>query len=449
MPGQFLRLGQRRTVAEQFGDMRMPAGGMEVGNAVFVFVSDADPFQVFLDHPPGLPAGKHREQLFPRLNALEPHAEHGDQFRMQRQHVLAAVLGIGRLDGDRRRHGIECKAPARQARKFVTPQACQERGEVDACPLLARIALDTDAAMPCGINELGHFIGRKRPPCVPHIDRRIQPLDARQRIARQTLGRDAPVAERPHCLEVLVIGAMTNVVRLPQAPQVHLHGFGVDVGQRLERGTRNDPPHLAHRQLNVLRRVVLKATLEEIEQPVQCRLLRRGEPLLLGIDHAGTAEPSFRFELAGELLGQALIGEALGRFPLAAMIEVLNRVGFVLAFSTLENRSHWSFPPCIIFARLHGRATVRNPFSDFVEAPAHRSAKTHWFRQLSCTPQPPKAASRYVEQPGQCVGRDQARFIRFGRTQFAKCHDSCSSSKPTKIEKGLHAQAWPFHWLTD
>jgi len=42
MASQFLGLGQGRSVAKQLRDVRMPAGGVEVGDALRRLVRDAD-----------------------------------------------------------------------------------------------------------------------------------------------------------------------------------------------------------------------------------------------------------------------------------------------------------------------------------------------------------------------------------------------------------------------
>ena len=76
---------------------------MEVGDPFFVLIRDTNPLQVFPDHPQRLTVGKPREQLFARLHALKPRAEHRGQFGMQREDILLPVLRRRRGNCDGRR----------------------------------------------------------------------------------------------------------------------------------------------------------------------------------------------------------------------------------------------------------------------------------------------------------------------------------------------------------
>ena len=82
VPGQFLGFRQRRSVAKQLGDKRVPPGGVKVSDPFFRFIRDADPLQIFPYHQPRFAPVKPRKQHAGRLQPTEPLRQQSDQFRM-------------------------------------------------------------------------------------------------------------------------------------------------------------------------------------------------------------------------------------------------------------------------------------------------------------------------------------------------------------------------------
>ena len=70
------------------------------------------------------------------------------------------------------------------------------------------------------------------------------------------------------------------------------------------------------------------------------RQLPLGIRFLFGIDQSRLPQPRLRFQPGGQLLSQSLVGEAFDSPPIPFVIPVLDRVRFILAFTTLEDRCH-------------------------------------------------------------------------------------------------------------
>lgn len=52
MPSKFTSFGQRGPAAEEFGNVRVPSGGMEVSDALLGLVGNSNTLQVLSDHEP-------------------------------------------------------------------------------------------------------------------------------------------------------------------------------------------------------------------------------------------------------------------------------------------------------------------------------------------------------------------------------------------------------------
>ena len=50
VPGQLLSFGQARPVAEQFRNVRVASGRVEIGDAVVAFIRDTDPLKIPRDN---------------------------------------------------------------------------------------------------------------------------------------------------------------------------------------------------------------------------------------------------------------------------------------------------------------------------------------------------------------------------------------------------------------
>ena len=70
--GEFSRLRKRCSASQKFGHVRMPAGGVEVGDAFGRHVFDVGSLQVLFDHQPRLfSVQSWKERLIVRVS-LEP-----------------------------------------------------------------------------------------------------------------------------------------------------------------------------------------------------------------------------------------------------------------------------------------------------------------------------------------------------------------------------------------
>jgi hypothetical protein len=56
MAGEFFRLGQRGAIPQEFGNVRVAASRVEVGDPGCGLIGNAGEFEVFLDHEPSLPS---------------------------------------------------------------------------------------------------------------------------------------------------------------------------------------------------------------------------------------------------------------------------------------------------------------------------------------------------------------------------------------------------------
>ena len=213
VPGQFLDFRQRSTAANQFRDMRVPAGSMEVRNARVVSIRNANLLQVVLHHVRRVLTGEIREKLVARGKSDEPLSQFGNKFRVQRQDILSPVLGMTCFHRDGRAVSVQIKTLRRQAGQFAFPKAGHIGQEVDSRPLLPRNATDLLFAAAGRCNQLADFIGGQGPPLPANIDFRIQPLQPKQGVGQNPLCHDAPVAERIHCLDIVVIRPRRNVLR--------------------------------------------------------------------------------------------------------------------------------------------------------------------------------------------------------------------------------------------
>nr|WP_231871428.1 hypothetical protein [Planctomyces sp. SH-PL62] len=72
VPGQLLGFHQRGAVPEQPGDVAVPAGRVEIGDAVRRFVGDADALQIKLHHQPGFFSVQPGEERLVRIHACNP-----------------------------------------------------------------------------------------------------------------------------------------------------------------------------------------------------------------------------------------------------------------------------------------------------------------------------------------------------------------------------------------
>nr|WP_235963245.1 hypothetical protein [Tautonia rosea] len=262
---------------------------------------------------------------------------------MQRQHVPTAVLRAGRLDRDGRLGLVEPERARRQAADLLPPQAGEEADEVGPRPGLPVIALDRLAPGSGRLDQAGDLLGRERAPPVPDVGLGVQPLHADQRVRRQPLRRRQPPAEGVGRLEVVVVRPGPQILGLAGGVQPPDHLLPVQLGEGAEAAALDHPADAGHGQPPVLGRVVGERAVEGLEVALDRRLLDGQQPLLGGVDHPPLAEHGLVLELGGELLGQALVGEPLGRDPPAFVVEILDVVGPVLlplVPAQLEDRGH-------------------------------------------------------------------------------------------------------------
>jgi hypothetical protein len=86
--------------------VRVPAGRMEVRNAIGILIRNADPLQVLLNHQISAPPIKVGEQKLVVWHANQPLANHCHKLRMKWKHGTLSILGCGRLDCQGRRSRI-------------------------------------------------------------------------------------------------------------------------------------------------------------------------------------------------------------------------------------------------------------------------------------------------------------------------------------------------------
>lgn len=210
--GETFGLGQRRAVAKQLSDVSVTTGGMEVGDAFRREVFDADAFQILLDHQPGPPAAQLGKQFLAHRVARQPVPEHGHELRVQWNHVTPTMLGEVRLHGDRWRHGRQVEALRRERCNLISAEAGHIRKHVDASSAFAVEALDRLLTLASRLDELLHLIGLEGSPTATNIDFCIKPLKTNERIGRGTLRFNEPSTELVDGLDVVVIGAVAQVV---------------------------------------------------------------------------------------------------------------------------------------------------------------------------------------------------------------------------------------------
>lgn len=145
--------------SEQFGDVGVPAGGVKVGDALLRLVRNAGTCEVPLDHLPCLLLFQVGKEFLRRPELRQPFAKEPNQIRMQWQHVFAAVLGAGRVNGDGWRLGVEFEAPRREACEFRPAKPREIRHHVKPGSELAAVGFNTLLAGPSGVDELHNLLG--------------------------------------------------------------------------------------------------------------------------------------------------------------------------------------------------------------------------------------------------------------------------------------------------
>nr|WP_237170675.1 hypothetical protein [Paludisphaera borealis] len=289
VPGQLARLDQRCPVPEQAGDVAVPAGGVEIGNALVRFVGDADPLQIELHHQPGFLAFDAGEQQVVRTEILHPFTHHDGQFRVDWQCVFASVFRAGGGDFQNRLLVVEPEGAGGQAAQLLPPQTGEEAGEVGPRPQLAVVALDDAARIPRRLHQPRNFLRRQRPPFMADVGFAVQPLDAGHRVGGQALCRHEPLAEFIDRLEVMVVGARAQIFVAPDRLQALLHRFRVHLADGGEAAALDQPPHPRHREFAMFRGRVVHAPLERGEVIGRRRLPDGQEPFLRRVDHPALA----------------------------------------------------------------------------------------------------------------------------------------------------------------
>ncbi|WP_437202113.1 hypothetical protein [Planctomicrobium sp. SH664] len=127
---------------------------------------------------------------------------------------------------------------------------------------------------------------------------------------------------------------MPEAFVLAEFSQETLHGVSLDVAQRFEFTAVDHTANPAHRQLDVLGRVL--ATGETFLKLLEVIFDAGSFPLckffLLRVDHPHSAKLGIHLQLRRKLLGFRLVGESLDGPPPAVVVEVVDVPRGVLLF---------------------------------------------------------------------------------------------------------------------
>lgn len=83
---------------------------MKIGDPFLGLVGNSNPLQVLSDHEPRSPPLQVLKEQLIGSHPIDPLTHHDDQFGMEWQNILLAMLRDGCLDGDSRRISVEAKA---------------------------------------------------------------------------------------------------------------------------------------------------------------------------------------------------------------------------------------------------------------------------------------------------------------------------------------------------
>ncbi|MEX0704697.1 MAG: hypothetical protein WD069_21540 [Planctomycetales bacterium] len=194
MPGQLLRFLQCDPLAAEFRH-ELPPERMEVEHpAGFVRERQSRGLQVGSQHFRSPLAPRSRPQLVGAAPLPDPPAKIASQFRMQRQHIATAALGVRRLDRHRRRRAVEVETRRGEAVEFLRPQAGVGGRAVQKLAILSRQPPKFIGA-PGRLQQLAELLRRQSPPTPPHVGVGIERPHVSQRAYAQPAVPHHPGAE--------------------------------------------------------------------------------------------------------------------------------------------------------------------------------------------------------------------------------------------------------------
>src|SRR5690606_9332721 len=134
-----------------------------------------------------------------------------------------------------------------------------------------------------------------------------------------------PVAEALDRLQVMVVGAWTELLLLAEVRHEALDGVGIDRAERLKAAAVDDCANASGDKLDMLlrRAFVAEALLIIVQVLLNCRPPPVAELLLRWIDRCLLPHPRVELRLRRGLFGPGLVGHALSHLLLAVVIDVL------------------------------------------------------------------------------------------------------------------------------
>jgi hypothetical protein len=171
------------SASQKLGDVGVPAGGVEIGDALGCLVRNLCTLQVFLHHEPGLFLFEPWEEELVRGHAFEPGAEQANKAWVERQRVSFAVFRAGSFDVKYRLFCRKLKASRREARKLFAAEARHVRQQVHPCSMLSAVALHDLIGVACGLDEGSKFFLAECSAFVPHVHFGVKPFKRDQRIS--------------------------------------------------------------------------------------------------------------------------------------------------------------------------------------------------------------------------------------------------------------------------